>query len=71
MANPCPGAAVRWWTGPAEGEPSQFAIADQGGQFEIRGIAPDPTELPRRARHSLENGEPLSLADDERRTICV
>ena len=63
------------WTGRAEGEPSQFAIADQDGQFEIRGIAPAAyraTAAPSiRARHSLRNGEPLSPADDERPTITL
>jgi hypothetical protein len=72
---PLPGAAVRLWTGSAADEPAHFAIADQDARFELRGIAPGAYRAAAapspRAIRAPENGEPLTLAAGERRTITL
>lgn len=72
---PHPGAAVRLWAGPDESEISGFAITDQDGRFEIRGIAPGEYCIlageSMRVRPSPEGATPLALAAGEHRTLTL
>ncbi len=72
---PLPGAAVHLRSEADVAEMAHFAIADQDGRFEIRGIAPGAyrvvaTRSPR-GWDSPEAGESLTLAASENRSLTL